>query len=114
MAASRCIVGETWVYVSAACFTEACPSISETSISCSLYSYTSQGGRLHGFRLCCVTRHPRGQRFPDPGEVRRPQGAVVEPVPRFADLAPDHPSVVRAHRAGKADVTVGLQYLHHV
>ncbi len=29
-------VGETWVQVSAVCFIEACPSISETSFSCSL------------------------------------------------------------------------------
>jgi hypothetical protein len=100
MAASRCMVGETWVYVSAVCFTEACPSISDTSFSCSLggnrsWAATDAGGASSlsrtgsrssscapgpsrgitsssALRCCSVRRRPSARRRPARPRVAAP------------------------------------------
>ncbi len=54
------------------------------------------------------------QSLPEPRKVHGAQGAVVEAVSGLAGFAPNHASVVGAHRTGKTGVRIGLQNLVHI
>src|SRR6185369_17675328 len=60
--------------------------------------------------------HAVGSRkaFPQPVQIHRPEGAIVEAVARPPLLAPDHAAVVRSHRSGEPGVTERGQHAAHV
>ena len=45
--------------------------------------------------------------FPQPLEIHRAEGSIVEAVARLPRLAPDHPSVIGTHRTGEPHLMQG-------
>src|SRR5438045_204356 len=54
------------------------------------------------------------QPFPEPIQIRRAEGAVVQAVAGAATLAPDHAAMIGAHRARKAGIAQRTEDTTHV